>query len=209
MSFTMIGCGDFYDQDRETTWCPWTQESVPEYVLHTIGDADARADYTHLDDFAAYLVATLCEPEKSENKHFNFRSDTISHNEIAALLERYSDKPVKKNNITFDEWHYVIADPSKAPSNLTEAQSSFPVDFWFLVKGMQGLGRFRRPKSDYHNDLFPAVKVTTFEDYFTSKFGDYRKRKRSPVNDLEPVEPQIHGEDEKNYWTDKQGKINS
>ena len=50
MSYTVIGCGDFYDQDRETTWCPWTQEDVDKYVIHGIGDFDAKADYTLIGD---------------------------------------------------------------------------------------------------------------------------------------------------------------
>jgi nucleoside-diphosphate-sugar epimerase len=78
MTYTLIGCGDFYNQDREKTWCPWTQapEDVGEqYTFHVIGDVDAKVDYTHLYDFAQYLVATLCEPGKSENQELNFPSD--------------------------------------------------------------------------------------------------------------------------------------
>lgn len=209
MSFTMIGCGDFYDQDREPTWCPWTQEGVSKYILHIIGDPDAKADFTLLGDFAAYLVATLCEPEKSENRYLNFRSDSISHTQIAKLLERYADKPVEKNVLPIEELHRVVADPSQAPLHLAKAQSSFPVDFWFLVKGMQGQGKFRRPQSQYHNNLFPSINTTRFEDYFTSKFGDYRKRKASSANDFEPEQVPVHTDEDKNYWTDKHGKINN
>ena len=170
MTYTLIGCGDFYNQDREKTWCPWTQTDVDSYTLHIIGDPDAKIDYTHLDDFAAYLVASLCEPEKSENAILNFPSDHISHNEIAALLEKYSRKPVKRELISLDDMHAVVADPSQAPKQL-QGVSSFPVDFWYLVKGTQGQGRFYRPKGQNHNHLFPEVEKTTFEKYFQRRFG--------------------------------------
>ncbi|KAF2136379.1 uncharacterized protein K452DRAFT_292465 [Aplosporella prunicola CBS 121167] len=169
MTYTVIGCGDFYNQDRETVWCPWTQKDVKEYTLHIIGDPDAKAQYTHLDDFASYLVATLCEPDKSENAYLNFPSDTISHNEIAALLEKYTGKPVKRDIYPEEEMHKIIADPSKAPKELTK--SAFPVDFWFLVKGAQGQGRFLRPPGQIHNHLFPEVQTTTFEKYFQQRYG--------------------------------------
>lgn len=207
MSYTVIGCGDFYDQEREPTWCPWTQEDVGDYVLHGVGDLSGKADYTLIGDFAAYLVASLAEPEKSRNRHLNFKSDTISLNDIADMLEKYSDKPVRKEPIPIESMHAVIADPSAAPQDLQNA-SPFPVDFWYLVKGMQGLGRFRRPDGEYHNDLFPGVRRTTFEDYFKGKFGDYRKRKRS-TDDYEPVAPATYGDDDKNYWTDKYAKVQS
>lgn len=169
MTYTLIGCGDFYNQDREKVWCPWTQKDVDSYTFHIIGDPDAKADFTHLDDFAAYLVATLCEPGKSENATLNFPSDHISHNEIAALLQRYSGRSVKKDLISHGEMHRIVADPSQAPRELQGA-SSFPVDFWFLVKGIQGEGRFWRPKGQTHNHLFPEVQRTTFEQYFQQRF---------------------------------------
>jgi nucleoside-diphosphate-sugar epimerase len=170
MSYTLIGCGDFYNQDREKTWCPWTQKDVESYTFHVIGDPDAKADFTHLDDFAHYLVATIEEPEKSENQSLNFPSDTISHNEIARLLDRYSGKKVNMEIIPSEDQHRIIADPSKAPKELSEG-SAFPVDFWFMVKGAQGEGRFYRPKSENSNDLFPHVERTTFEKYFQGRFG--------------------------------------
>ena len=92
MSYTMIGCGDFYNQEREKVWCPWTQTDVKEYTLHAVISADAKADCTHLDDFAAFLVATLAEPTKSRNAHLNFVSDTVSTSQIATLLSRHSGK---------------------------------------------------------------------------------------------------------------------
>lgn len=168
MTFTIIGCGDFYNQDREKVWCPWTQKGVDEYTFHIIGDPDAKAQYTHLDDFGKYLVATLLDPEVSKNQYLNFPSDTISHTEIAALLEKYSGKSVKKDMISEDEMHEVVKDPSRAPKEM--GNSAFPVDFWFLVKGSQGQGRFLRPPGQNHNHLFPHIVPTTFEDYFKERF---------------------------------------
>ncbi|KAL0067821.1 hypothetical protein AAF712_004989 [Marasmius tenuissimus] len=141
MTYTIIGCGDFYNQDREKVWCPWTQKDVDEYTLHIVGNPYAKAQYTHLGDLAKYLVATLLEPEKSENQCLNFPSDTITSNEIAELLEKYSGKPVKLDVISSDNVHEVVADPSRAAKGLGD--SAFPVDFWYLVKGFQGQGRFR------------------------------------------------------------------
>jgi len=170
MTYTLIGCGDFYNQDREKVWCPWTQTDVDSYTFHVIGDLDAKADYSHLDDFAAYLVASLCEPEKPANAILNFPSDHISLNEIAALLEKYSGKPVQRKIIPHEDMHRVVADPSQAPAEFQGA-SVFPVDFWFLVKGIQGEGRFYRPRCQNHNHLFPEVQRTTFEQHLKQKFA--------------------------------------
>ncbi|KAL4971487.1 hypothetical protein BDW66DRAFT_165138 [Aspergillus desertorum] len=149
MTYTLIGCGDFYNQDREPVWCPWTQRDAPSYTLHILGDADAKVDFTHIDDLAAFLVATIDNPGVAENKSLNVVSDRISYNELAALLEMYSKKKIVK---------------------MVKGKSAFPDDFWMLVKGMQGLGRFWRPPGEIHNDLFPEMKVTTFERYFRSRF---------------------------------------
>lgn len=176
MSFTMIGCGDFYNQDREKVWCPWTQspDSVGEkYTIHVIGDPEAEADYTHLDDFANFLVATLLEPSKSENQFLNVVSDTISHAKIAELLGKYAGKKVDLDVHGEEKMHEMWEDPSKAPKEWTE--SAFPVDFWCLVKGTQGKGEFVRPKSQIHNGLFPSVKTTPFEKYFQNRFGSTKK----------------------------------
>ena len=63
----MIGCGEFYNQDREKVWCPRTQsqDAVERYIIHVIGDPYAETNYTHLEDFANFLVSTLLEPAKS------------------------------------------------------------------------------------------------------------------------------------------------
>lgn len=175
MSFTIIGCGDFYNQSREKVWCPWTQppSSVSKYTIHVIGNPDAEADYTHLDDFAAFLVATLLEPAKSHNAYLNFVSDTISHSQIARLLEKYTGKQVELDVLGEEKLHEVWADPSKAPKEHTE--SAFPVDFWYLVKGTQGRGEFVRPRSQIHNAMFEDVAVTPFEGYFKARFGSAEK----------------------------------
>jgi nucleoside-diphosphate-sugar epimerase len=169
MSFTMIGCGDFYNQTREKVWCPWTQSpsSVDKYVVHVIGDPDAEADYTHLADFANFLVATLLEPAKSENQSLNIVSDTISHTKIAQLLEKYTGKKVELDVQGEEAMHRVWENPTSAPKEHTE--SAFPVDFWYLVKGTQGKGLFVRPKSQIHNGMFPDVKITPFEGYFKER----------------------------------------
>merc|ERR1712187_985184 len=81
MTYTLIGCGDFYNQPREKAWCPWTQASPEnnEYTIHIIGSPDAAADFTHTEDFAAFLLETIRHPEVSENKRLNFVSDHKSY----------------------------------------------------------------------------------------------------------------------------------
>jgi hypothetical protein len=156
---------------REKVWCPWTQfpSSVDKYTIHVIGDPDAEAGYTHLDDFANFLVATLLEPSKSKDQYLNIVSDTISHSKIASLLEQYTGKKVELDVQAEQAMHEIWENPEKAPKEHT--QSAFPVDFWYLVKGTQGKGEFVRAKSQIHNSVFPGVKVTPFEDYFKAKFG--------------------------------------
>ncbi|KAG9550289.1 NAD(P)-binding protein, partial [Aureobasidium melanogenum] len=172
MSYTMIGCGDFYNQDREKVWCPWTQKDVDEYTLHVIGDPNAKADYTHISDFGHYVAACLSSPSVSENAHLNFPSDHISHREIADLLQEHSGKKVNLDIMGEDKMHEVLADPDSAPKHL-QNKSSFPVDFWFLVKGMQGSERFWRPRGMNHNHMFPEIKPTTFEAYFKERFQQH------------------------------------
>ena len=132
---------------------------MSEYHIKVIGDPDAKADYTNIEDFGKYLVATLCEPERSENATLNFPSDHISHREIAKLLEKYSGKPVHLDIMPLEKMYEVVDNPDKAPKEL-QNQSSFPVDFWFLVKGMQGSGNFYRPRGQNHNKMFSDIKPT-------------------------------------------------
>ncbi|RDW64305.1 uncharacterized protein DSM5745_09716 [Aspergillus mulundensis] len=169
MTYTLIGCGDFYNQDREKVWCPWTQRDAPSYTLHILGDADAKVDFTHINDLAAFLVATIDNPSVSENKSLNIVSDHLSYNELAALLEKYSKKEVRKVVYPIEAMHRAWKDPQDIPEEV-KGKSAFPDDFWMLVKGMQGSGRFWRPPGQVHNDLFPDLKVMTFERYFQSRF---------------------------------------
>lgn len=184
MSYTLIGCGDYYNQDREPIWCPWTQSpnSLPDdkYTLHVIGDADTTADFTHLDDFAEFLVATLCHPEKSRNRRLNVVSDSISHTEIVKLLEKHTGKKVDVQKYSFQDQKKILDAPKSAPKDLRdqskeggEGQSSFPVDFWFLVKGLQGAGRFRWPAGERHEKEFgfDPSNMRSFDRYIREKHG--------------------------------------
>ncbi|KAL2849393.1 hypothetical protein BJX68DRAFT_276093 [Aspergillus pseudodeflectus] len=171
MTYTLIGCGDFYNQPREETWCPWEKPDLSEYTIHIVGNADAKVDFTHIDDLAAFLVETIAHPEISQNRTLNFVSDHISYNEIVELLSRYSGKKVSKNIYPIDVMHKVWRDPEAVPEEV-KGKSVFPDDFWILVKGMQGSGRFWRPPGEVHNELFPNVRVRTFERYFQEMFGE-------------------------------------
>ncbi|KAF1943871.1 hypothetical protein EJ02DRAFT_443008 [Clathrospora elynae] len=151
-SFTMVSCGDFYNQEREKIWCPWTQ-SPSSYTIHVIGDPDVEAEYAHLDDFANFLVATLLGPLRSENQYLNV----------------YTGKKVGLDVQGVDALHEVWVNLKKAPKDYTER--SFSVDFWYLVKGTQGKGEFVRPKSQIHNALFPDVTITPFKGYLKQSFG--------------------------------------
>lgn len=170
MSYTLIGCGDFYNQEREKTWCPWSQTGVDRYDFHIVKDADAKVDFTHLRDLGDFLVETLCSPKVSENATLNVVSDHISHNEIAALLVKHSGKPVEKHIISEKDMHDYVANPSMIPKDLS-AGSIFPAEFWLLVKGIQGQGRFWRPRGQVHNYLFPDFKTRPFEGYFQAQFS--------------------------------------
>lgn len=179
ISYTLIGCGDYYNQDREVIWCPWTQDpdKLPggKYTLHVVGDENEKADFTHLDDFAEFLVRTLQEPEKSRNKKLNVVSDSVSYAEIAKLLKKYSGKEVEFEKYGFERQRDILNDLDQAPKELAEAEKSgksfFPVDFWFLVKGLQGAGRFRWPIGERHEREFGMEKMRTFEWYFKDRFG--------------------------------------
>ncbi|KAK5084348.1 hypothetical protein LTR05_005424 [Lithohypha guttulata] len=183
ISYTLIGCGDYYNQDREPIWCPWTQspsDVKDNYILHVAGDQDATADFTHLADFAEFLVVTLCKPEASRNRSINVVSDSISHSQIAKLLEKYTGKQVKIEKYNYDDQRKILSDPKSAPKELRdksredgEGQSAFPVDFWFLVKGMQGAGKFRWPIGERHETEFglDAKNMRNFDWYFRTRNG--------------------------------------
>lgn len=169
MSYTLIGCGDFYNQDREPTWCPWTQRDSPSYTFYILGDADAKVDFTHLDDLASFVVATIEKPGVSENRALNIVSDRITYNELASRLEKHSRKRVQKVVYPLEAMDRSWRNPEDIPEDV-KGKSQFPDDFWMLVKGMQGQVRFWRPPGEVHNDLFPDFQVTPFEKYFQDKF---------------------------------------
>ena len=170
MTYTLIGCGDLYNQGCETLWCPWTQTDLPSYTIHILGNPDAKVDFTHMGDLANFLVQTIDHPEVSENKELNFVSDHISYNEIAALWEKYSRRKVEKSIVPIQVMHRVFQNKEDVPEHL-KAKSVFPDVFWIVVKGMQGSGGFWRPPGQVHNDLFPDMKTMTFERYFRSIYG--------------------------------------
>lgn len=175
MSYTLIGCGDFYNQPREKLWCPWAQPHLDEYRLPVVGNPDAPVDFTHIDDFAAFLVQTLLHPGVSENRSLNFVSDTLSYAQMAELLRRYSRRKVVTHVMPLEVVHRVVKDPANVPEELgygpSSGKSAVPVDFWFLVRSVQGEGRFVRPPGEVSNELFPGVRVTRVEEYLAQVFG--------------------------------------
>lgn len=110
MSFTMISCGDSYNQAREKVWCPWTQppNAVDKNTIHVIGNPDAGADYTHMNDFANFLVATLVKPAKSENQYLNMisMSRTSMRYIKFGLTRAKPPKNIRKAHLplAFDTW---------------------------------------------------------------------------------------------------------
>lgn len=135
-----------------------------------MGDPDAKIDFTNIDDLAEFLVETINHPELSENRTLNFVSDRKSYNEIAGLLETHSGRPVERHLLPVELMHRVWKNRDNVPEEL-RGRSVFPEDFWILVKGMQGSGRFWRPPGEVDNDLFPRVKPRTFEEYLSEMFG--------------------------------------
>ncbi|BGP45174.1 hypothetical protein JCM10450v2_000991 [Rhodotorula kratochvilovae] len=174
MSFTIVGCGDFYDQPRETYWCSYAQDPLPgKYRLPCIGDKDAKADFTKITDLAQYIAALLARPSTSHNAHLSFVSDTLSQSEMASLLQSTSGRAVDVDYISEADAHRYIADPESAPEQCKG--SAFPVDFWMIQAhaGQEptGLGTFRRHPAQVHNDLFPEVKVTRFSEWLAQTVG--------------------------------------
>lgn len=169
MTWTLIGCGDLYNQDREPIWCPWTQKDVSIYDFYIVGDPDAKVDFTHIDDLVEFIVKTIEHPELAENNELNFTSDHISYTEIAELLERYSGKNVDLHIYPLEVMDRVLKDKNDVPEEM-KGKSAFSNDFWIIVKGMQGSGRFWRTPGRVHNKLFPSVNTTSFEKYFQGRF---------------------------------------
>lgn len=173
MTYTVIGCAELFDVQDELILCPWLEKDQAitndGYEVQCVGDPDAKMDYSSCEDVAKYLVASINHPERSENKILGFRSDYISYNEITRLLRHYSRKPARINPTSVDQAKRILENPSSAPEKLQKG-STFPVDFWILLRYVQGQGRFWRPPGQLHNDLFPEVIPTSVERYFQSLF---------------------------------------
>ncbi|KAF9887312.1 hypothetical protein FE257_010307 [Aspergillus nanangensis] len=174
MSYTCIGCGEFYDADQEPLFCPWFEkdESVTAngYTIQCVGDPAAKMDYSSLRDVANFLVATLRHPELSENKVLGFRNDYISFSEVADLLQKHSGKPVKIQTTPFNNVRGILDDPSLAPKEWW-GDSTFSLDFFMILRLVQGQGVCWRPPGFLHNDLFPEVKTGNVDEYFKGLFA--------------------------------------
>lgn len=169
MTYTVIGCGEHLDAPLEPKLCPWLDAEAAEYTIQAVGDVKAKIDYNSLHDVAAFLVASICQPEVSENRIFGFRSDYISHEEIANLLRKHSGKKVTLNVISPQEAADMIQHPASVSDEL-KGGSMFPVDFWLSLRLAQGQGRFWRPPGQLHNHLFPHVQTLSFDAYFSALF---------------------------------------
>lgn len=172
ISFTFIGAGDIYNQKPEPFWCPWEQDQ-DSYEVPIVGDGDAPADWSHTRDLAHYVVGTLSQPAVSANATLNFPSETISQNAMLQLLQKYAGargKIVKARRFSEEDAHRFVANEGEAPKEIGK-MSAIPVDFYFVVKSIQGSGTFRRSRWECHWDLFPNVRRTTFEEYMQERFG--------------------------------------
>ncbi|KAH9839155.1 uncharacterized protein C8Q71DRAFT_855794 [Rhodofomes roseus] len=172
IEYTLIGAGDIWDQPSEPFWCPWDQD-LDTYDFPVVGDGDALADWSSRKDVARYVVATLAKPAISANAVLNFPSETISQNAMVELLRKYAGakgRTVTVRYFSADDAHRFAADASAAPPEIAKS-TNIPVDFYFVVKYLQGSGTFRRTPWECHWDLFPEVKRTTFEDYLKERFG--------------------------------------
>lgn len=170
MTYTVIGCGELYDGPNETILCPWLDHRADSYVVQSVGNPDAKMDYISRHDIAAYTVAAVCRPEISENQFLGFRGDHITYNEVVELLQKYSKRPARLNLTSFENASKMIQDPSTIPAEL-KVGSSFPADFWILLRMVQGKGDFWRPPGLLSNDLFPDIKPLSFEEYFAHHFA--------------------------------------
>ena len=175
MTYTVIGCAELYDVQDEPILCPWLSDSISiaegGYEVQCVGDPNAKMDYSSCSDVAKYLVASIMHPERSENKILGFRSDYISHNEVTQLLRKHSKRQARINLISIDQVKEILKDPSSAPEKL-QGGSTFPVDFWVLLRYVQGQGKFWRPPGLLSNDLFPEVTPTSLDKYFEGLFSN-------------------------------------
>jgi len=152
IEYTFIGAGDLYDQKPEPFWCPWAQDR-DSYEVPVVGDGDALADWSCTRDVAKYVVATLSKPALSANVYLNFPSETISQNTMVQLLRRYAKgRQVTVRYFSEHDAHRFVAKPQEAPE-VIGTQSNIPVDFYFVVKSIQGSGLFRRSRWECHWEL--------------------------------------------------------
>ncbi|CAG9983308.1 unnamed protein product [Clonostachys byssicola] len=170
MSYTVIGCSDSFDAPGEILLCPWEDPNAMEYNMYAVGDANAKMDFTSMRTTAAYLVASICRPEISENRFLAFSGDFISIAEVADLLRSHSGKKVSVHEIPWEQAEDIIRNPSLAPPELVKA-SNFPVDFLIALRHVQGSGTMWRAPGQTHNSLFPNVKHQSVVEYFSYLFG--------------------------------------
>jgi hypothetical protein len=171
ITYTLVGAGDFFDQAREPFWCPWMQDQ-PTYTVHIVGDGAAPVEWSTIADNGRYVAAVLAAPERTTNKSLNFPSWTAPQEAFAELLRKYMpNRRVDVQHISLDEARSYVKNPDNAPKELRESVTAIPVDFWFVVRTIQGEGRGRRPLTDVHNDMFPEVEPTTFEDFLKQRAG--------------------------------------
>ena len=135
-----------------------------------VGDGDALADWSNINDIAKYTVLTLSKPSLSCNSYLNFPSETLSQNAMVDLLRKHAQGcDVQVKHLSLDDAHRFVSKPEEAPKEIGE-NSRIPVDFYFVVKSIQGMGLFRRPRWECHWDLFPEVERMTFDDYLRGRF---------------------------------------
>ncbi|EMD40117.1 hypothetical protein CERSUDRAFT_81414 [Gelatoporia subvermispora B] len=171
IAYTFIGAGDLYNQPQEPFWCPWVQDR-DLYQVPVVGNPDALVDWSNIDDIARYTVATLSKPELSINATLNFPSETMSQKTMVDLFARYAKgREVTVRHFSSNDAHHFAARPEEAPKEIAE-NSLIPVDFFFVVKCIQGSGTFRRSRWECHWDLFPEVQRTTFEEYLKERFPE-------------------------------------
>lgn len=174
MTYTVVGCGEFYDVPDEPLLCPWLKDAdalaEKGYVVQCVGNPNAKMDYSSVVDVANFVVATLQRPEISANKVLGFRSDHISYAEIVQLLGEYSGRKAELNLTSVDQMEKILKDPSLVSEEL-KTGSTFPVTFWMLLRHVQGQGTFWRPPGLLSNDLFPKVKPVTMDEYFKALFA--------------------------------------
>lgn len=182
MTYTVIGCTECYDAPDEPLFCPWLEKDYTYvkdgYTIYCVGNADAQMDYCSRIDIANFIVATLLRPAQSENQVLGFRSDHISFSEVAQLLRRYSGRPVKIVVISPEQMQEMLDSPSLAPVEL-QRNTTFPLNFFLVLRYVIGQGIFYRPPGMLHNVQFPEVKTTTVDQYFAQLFEGVDKSRQA------------------------------